>query len=71
MMIMLMIICTSDSHDHDHSDWRSFVPQMLANCNYAITLGKQMGFSLVGISGVAHHVLIIILSFLMPWAETF
>ena len=31
-----------------------FVPsQMLANCNYAITLGKQMGFSLVGISGGA------------------
>ena len=26
---------------------------MLANCNYAITLGKQMGFSLVGISGGA------------------
>ena len=38
---------------------------MLANCNYAIILGKQMGFSLVGISGVVHHVLIIILSFLM------
>ena len=51
-----------DNHDHtpDH-----FLPQMLANCNYAITLGKQMGFSLVGISGVVHHVLIIILSFLM------
>ena len=28
---------------------------MLANCNYAITLGKQMGFSLVGISGGADH----------------
>jgi len=25
--------------------------EMLANCNYAIGLGKQMGFSLVGISG--------------------
>jgi len=25
--------------------------EMLANCNYVITLGKQMGFSLVGISG--------------------
>jgi len=25
--------------------------EMLANCNYAIILGKQMGFSLVGISG--------------------
>jgi plastin-3 len=25
--------------------------EMLANCNYVISLGKQMGFSLVGISG--------------------
>ena len=36
---------------------------MLANCNYAIVLGKKMSFSLVGISGEIYHLLIILLSF--------
>ena len=36
---------------------------MLANCNYAITLGKQMGFSLVGIAGSLHLSYFVSISF--------
>jgi len=41
--------CVVEEHQMAKGVQRKY--EMLANCNYAITLGKQMGFSLVGIAG--------------------